>query len=220
MKIHKEGYRTLIFVVTSLLIINIGLYILVGLRGWGMGLSSAMSLLILIYFTQFFRSPERFTNKDAKVVYAPADGRIVVVEETIENEYFKDKRIQVSIFMSPYNVHSNRSPVSGELTYHKYHPGKFLVAWHPKSSELNERATLVIRCENGVEVLVRQIAGAVARRIVTYPRVGDRVDQGREIGFIKFGSRVDVFLPPGTKIDVSLGDSVRSGVTKLSSDFN
>ncbi len=220
MKIHKEGYRTLLFVVTSLLIINIGLYLLAGLRGWGMGLSSAMSLLMLIYFTQFFRSPERHTNKDARVIYAPADGRIVAVEETIENEYFKDKRLQVSIFMSPYNVHSNRSPVSGELIYHKYHPGKFLVAWHPKSSELNERATLVIRCENGVEILVRQIAGAVARRIVTYPNVGDRVEQGREIGFIKFGSRVDVFLPPGTKIDASLGDSVRSGITKLSSDFN
>lgn len=220
MKIHKEGYSTLIFVATSLLIINTGLYFFTGLREWAMGLSSVISLLILTYFTQFFRSPQRLTNKDGKVIYAPADGKIVVVEETIENEYFKDQRLQVSIFMSPYNVHSNRSPVAGELIYYKYHPGKFLVAWHPKSSSLNERSSIVLRCDNGVEVLVRQIAGAVARRIVTYPRVGDRVEQGDEIGFIKFGSRVDIFLPLGTKIDASIGDTVRSGLTKLSSEFN
>ncbi len=220
MKIHREGYSTLLFVAASLILINSGLYFFAGFRDWIMGLSSAISLLILVYFTQFFRSPERLVNKNSNVIYAPADGRLVVVEETTENEYFKDKRLQVSIFMSPYNIHVNRSPVSGELVYYKYHPGKFLVAWHPKSSELNERSTLVFRCDNGVEIMVRQIAGAVARRIVTYPGVGDRIEQGDEIGFIKFGSRVDLFLPPGTKIDALIGDSIRSGISKLSSNFN
>lgn len=184
-----------------------------------MSLSSGLSLLVLMYFTQFFRSPARITRPDKKIIYAPADGRLVVIEETEEMEYFKDKRLQVSIFMSPYNVHSNTSPVSGEITYIKYHPGKFLVAWHPKSSSLNERSTIVIRCDNGIEVMVRQIAGAVARRIITYPGLGDRVEQGKEIGFIKFGSRVDLFLPPETKIDSVLGESVRAGLTKLSSNF-
>jgi phosphatidylserine decarboxylase len=220
MKIHREGYTTLIIVAISLLLVNTGLFLIVGLRSWEMGSLSLLSILILAYFTQFFRSPLRIIDKNSKVLYAPADGKIVAIEETMENEYFKDKRLQVSIFMSPYNVHSNSSPLSGELTYLKYHPGKFLVAWHPKSSELNERSTLVIRSDSGTEIMVRQIAGAVARRIVTYPAVGDRLEQGEEIGFIKFGSRVDIFLPPGTKINASIGDTVRSGITKLSTDFN
>lgn len=220
MKIHREGYTTLIIVAISLLLVNAGLFLIVGLRSWEMGSLSLLSILILAYFTQFFRSPLRIIDKNSKVLYAPADGKLVVVEETMENEYFKDKRLQVSIFMSPYNVHSNSSPLSGELIYYKYHPGKFLVAWHPKSSELNERSTLVIRSDSGTEIMVRQIAGAVARRIVTYPSVGDRLEQGEEIGFIKFGSRVDIFLPPGTKINASIGDTVRSGITKLSTDFN
>lgn len=220
MKIHREGYITLIIVAISLIVLNMGLFLFAGLRSWGMGSVALVSLLILAYFTQFFRSPVRITGKDSNILYAPADGKLVVVEETMENEYFKDKRLQVSIFMSPYNVHSNSSPLSGELIYYKYHPGKFLVAWHPKSSELNERSTLVIRSDSGTEIMVRQIAGAVARRIVTYPSVGDRLEQGEEIGFIKFGSRVDLFLPPGTKINASIGDSMRSGITKLSEDFN
>ena len=167
-----------------------------------MGSVVAVSILVMAYFTQFFRSPVRIIDKDSRILYAPADGRLVVVEETLESEYFKDRRLQVSIFMSPYNAHSNRSPLSGELVYYKYHPGKFLLAWHPKSSELNERSTLVIRSDKGTEIMLRQIAGAVARRIVTYPVVGDRLEQGEELGFIKFGSRVDLFLPLGTKIDV------------------
>ncbi len=219
MKIHREGYSTLLFVVISLFVLNMVLFLLVGLRSWSMGAVVAVSLLIMTYFTQFFRSPLRIIDKDNKILYAPADGRLVVVEETMENEYFKDKRLQVSIFMSPYNVHSNRSPLSGELIYYKYHPGKFLLAWHPKSSELNERSTLVIRNDQGTEIMLRQIAGAVARRIVTYPNVGDRIEQGEELGFIKFGSRVDLLLPIGTKIDAILGDSMRSGITKISSDF-
>lgn len=184
-----------------------------------MGLSSALSLIILIYFIQFFRSPVRYTENDNKILYAPADGKLVVIEETVENEYFRDKRLQVSIFMSPYNVHRNTSPVNGEVTYFKYHPGKYLVAWHPKSSLLNERSTIVIKCDNGVEILVRQIAGAVARRIVTYPKPGDRLEQGQEIGFIKFGSRVDLFLPLGTRIEPGLGDCTRAGTTRLSLNF-
>jgi phosphatidylserine decarboxylase len=219
MKIHKEGYRTLIIVSSCLILINFGLYLLAEFRGWGLSLSTGLSLLILAYFTQFFRNPIRIIIKEDKTLYAPADGRLVVVEETDETEYFEDDRLQVSIFMSPYNIHSNRSPVSGVISYIKYHPGKYLVAWHPKSSELNERSTIVIKCDNGVEILMRQIAGAVARRIVTYPKVGDRVEQGDEIGFIKFGSRVDLFLPLETLINSNIGDSVRSGITKLSTDF-
>lgn len=220
MKIHREGYSTLFLVAISLIVLNMVLFLLVGLSSWSLVSVVAITLLIMTYFTQFFRSPVRIIDKDSKILYAPADGRLVAVEETMENEYFKDKRLQVSIFMSPYNVHSNRSPLSGELIYYKYHPGKFLLAWHPKSSELNESTTLVIRSDKGTEIMVRQIAGAVARRIVTYPNVGDRIEQGEEIGFIKFGSRVDLFLPPATKIDASIGDSIRSGITKILSDFN
>lgn len=184
-----------------------------------MALSAGLSLLILLFFTQFFRSPVRHIEIDSKVLYAPADGKLVVLEETFEDEYFKDKRLQLSIFMSPYNVHSNTSPVSGEVTYVKYHPGKFLVAWHPKSSQLNERSTIVIKRNKGEEILLRQIAGAVARRIVTYPKVGDSLVQGEELGFIKFGSRVDVFLPPDTKVNAELGDTIKAGITKLALNF-
>jgi phosphatidylserine decarboxylase len=175
--------------------------------------SSVLFLLVL----QFFRNPNRqiLSPSDNKI-YAPADGKVVVIEEAIENEYFKDKRLQVSIFMSPLNVHVNRNPISGIVNYIKHHEGKYLVAWHPKSSSENERTTVVIENE-GAEVLLRQIAGAVAKRIVNYLEEGDQVIQGKDMGFIKFGSRVDLFLPIGTKINVGIGDKVKGNRTVIAS---
>jgi phosphatidylserine decarboxylase len=164
---------------------------------------------------QFFRIPKRictFTDND---IMCPADGKVVVIEEVEETEYFKDKRIQISIFMSPMNVHANYNPISGAVAYVKYHPGLFLVAWHPKSSTENERTTMVVRHSSGKEVLFRQIAGAVARRICYYIRPEQEVTTGEEFGFIKFGSRIDVFVPVGTKINVNLGDVVKGKLTKL-----
>src|SRR5690606_10616755 len=174
-----------------------------------------LSAFLLITILQFFRSPSRDIQRDEKTMLCPADGKVVVIEETQENEYFKDKRLQVSIFMSPTNVHVNRNPISGIVSYFKYHPGKFLVAWHPKSSTENERTTVVVKKSNEVEVLFRQIAGALARRIVWYVKQGDKVNQGEEFGFIKFGSRVDVFLPIGTKITVNIGEKVVGGKTVI-----
>jgi len=150
-------------------------------------------------------------------IVCPADGKVVVIEETEETEYFKGKRIQISIFMSPLNVHANYFPISGITKYVKYHPGLFLVAWHPKSSTENERTTIVVEHKNGAEILFRQIAGAVARRICYYTEISDKAKQGEEFGFIKFGSRIDVFLPLGTKIDVKIGDSVKAKLTRLGS---
>ena len=163
----------------------------------------------------FFRVPPRNCTATANQVVAPADGKVVVVEKTTEPEYLKDERIQISIFMSPLNVHQNVFPVSGEVSYTKYHKGKYLVAWHPKSSELNERATVVVKQPNGTEVLFRQIAGAVARRICSYPKAGDSARAGDEMGFIKFGSRVDVFLPLNAEIRVNIGDITRNSETVL-----
>src|SRR5690606_29964036 len=174
-----------------------------------------------ITILQLFRSPVRKITVDEKTVLCPADGKVVVIEETEETEYFKERRIQVSIFMSPVNVHVNRNPISGIVSYFKYHPGKYLVAWHPKSSTDNERTTVVVKTSSGVEVLFRQIAGAMARRIVWYIKEGDAVTQGDEFGFIKFGSRVDLFLPLGTDINVQLGQKVVGGKTviaKVTSD--
>lgn len=174
-----------------------------------------LSVAVLILVVQFFRNPVRNTPVDIGHIIAPCDGKVVVIEEVTENEYFKDKRIQVSIFMSPLNVHVNRNPIGGTVTYAKYHPGEYLVAWHPKSSELNERTTLVIKDDLGREVLFRQIAGALARRIRFYLKENQRVKQGDEMGFIKFGSRMDVFLPPGTQINVKLGEKTVGGETVL-----
>jgi phosphatidylserine decarboxylase len=172
-------------------------------------------LIFLILIVQFFRNPKRLIlQSDNSLIYAPADGKVVVIEDAEEPEYFKDKRKMISIFMSPINVHANRNPVSGTVTYKQYHPGKYLVAWHPKSSTENERATVVI--DNGsTEILVRQIAGAMARRIVNYLQVGQQVTQGGEMGFIKFGSRVDVFLPLNAKVEVKIGQAVRGNVDVL-----
>lgn len=175
----------------------------------------ALSGFLLITILQFFRSPIKRITPDEQIVLCPADGKVVVIEETEETEYFKDRRIQVSIFMSPINVHVNRNPISGVVSYFKYHPGKFLVAWHPKSSTDNERTTVVVKNGANVEVLFRQIAGALARRIVWYVKENDVVTQGAEFGFIKFGSRVDLFLPLGTELSVNIGDKVVGGKTVI-----
>lgn len=215
MKIHREGHMTLLVSGIILLIFNIVIaFVYRNLTVYY--LTGALSLVIIVAFASFFRIPHReFITGDSHII-APADGRVVVIEETFENEYFSDKRIQVSIFMSPANVHVNRTPVSGVVTYQKYHPGKYLVAWHPKSSEKNERNTVVIEHdETGLEILVRQIAGKLARKIRWYLNEGDEVAQNAELGFIKFGSRVDMFLPLGTKIDVQLNQKVKGGITVI-----
>ena len=210
MSIHKEGYKILGFGFATLLVLNIIINIFWGdyeILKWGFLILSFMLYLFLLFF---FRWPERAIEPTHGLVYAPADGKVVVIEETEENEYFKDTRLQVSIFMSPFNVHSNRYPVSGKVKYVRYHPGSYMVAWHPKSSELNERSSIVIETAEGTEILVRQIAGAVARRIVTYAKEDLKVKQGDELGFIKFGSRVDIFLPVGTEIEIPILQQVRA----------
>ncbi|SKC07605.1 phosphatidylserine decarboxylase [Sphingobacterium nematocida] len=214
MKFHKEGYTSLALVVLFIFIINAvaDYYDANQIIKWFL---YAVSAFLFIVIVQFFRSPIKKIQIDADAVLCPVDGKVVVIEETEENEYFKDKRIQVSIFMSPINVHVTRNPISGIVTFFKYHPGKFLVAWHPKSSTDNERTTIVVKKDNGVEVLFRQIAGALARRIVWYVKEEQPVTQGDEFGFIKFGSRVDVFLPLGTKINVAIGDKTVGGKTVI-----
>ena len=205
MKLHKEGYKILrnqlLFLLFTILIIN---------YGWIFNTILSVQIVLFILTLNFFRVPKRnFARKDG-VVYSPCDGKVVVIEETTENEFYKDKRIQVSIFMSPLNVHNQLYPISGDVKYIKYHPGKFLVAWHPKASTDNERSTVVLENDR-ISVLCRQIAGAVARRIITYPKVEDRVDVADELGFIKFGSRVDLFFPLGTKINTNIDEKVTGG---------
>ena len=210
MSIHKEGYKILIFGFLSLLILNIVVEIFWGnmiLFKWAFLI---FSLLFYVFILFFFRLPVRTLEPVHDLVYSPADGKVVVIEETEELEYFKDNRLQVSIFMSPFNMHSNRYPVSGKVKYVSYNPGKNMVAWRPKSSEFNERSSIVIETHDGVEILVRQIAGAVARRIVTYAKKDQEVLQGDELGFIKFGSRVDIFLPVGTEIEIPILQHVRA----------
>ena len=217
MKIHSEGHK---IIIVYFLILT-GLNILVCYFLPYHFLSIILAVVSLVFFclvVWFFRNPDRSLTPDNNKIFAPCDGKIVVIEEVIENEYFHDKRQQVSIFMSPLNVHVNRYPVSGEVTYTKYHSGKYLVAWHPKSSLLNERSTVVVKAVNGQEILVRQIAGAVARRIVTYSKAGDQVVQGTDFGFIKFGSRVDIFLPLDTKINVEL-EQISKGNKTLIATF-
>jgi phosphatidylserine decarboxylase len=175
----------------------------------------AASIIFYLIILQFFRNPIFDISKNDKFVLAPADGKVVVIEETIEGEYIKDKRRQVSIFMSPVNVHVNRMPVGGVVSYYKYHPGKYLVAWHPKSSTENERTTVVVKMKNGGEILFRQIAGALARRIKCYVKENQPFQQGEEFGFIKFGSRVDIFLPLNAKITVKIGDITKGGRTVI-----
>jgi len=213
MKIHKEGYKILGFGFIALIILNIVIGILLPdepLIRWALIVSSVLFYIFLLFF---FRWPARHLEPDHGLVYAPADGKVVVIEETMENEYFSDMRLQVSIFMSPFNVHSNRYPVSGRIKYVRYHPGRNMVAWHPKSSELNERSSIVIETKEGTEILIRQIAGAVARRIVTYSKEDQDITQGAELGFIKFGSRVDVFLPLGTEVEIPILQQVKANKT-------
>jgi len=215
MSIHREGYKILIFGFIIFILINILAGVLFPdllILRWITGL---VTLIMYIFLLFFFRLPKRQLDPDPGLVYAPADGKVVVIEETEEKEYFNERRLQVSIFMSPFNMHSNRYPVSGKIKYVGYHPGNYMVAWHPKSSELNERSTVVIETENGTEVLIRQIAGAVARRIVTYARISDKVKQGDELGFIKFGSRVDIFLPAGTDIEIPILQQVKANKSVL-----
>lgn len=210
MSIHKEGYKILIYGFIILLLLNVLVNIFLADQILVKWLFLAFSLTIYVFFLFFFRLPARELEPDPGLVYAPADGKVVVIEEAEEKEYFKDKRLQVSIFMSPFNMHSNRYPVSGHIKYVGYHPGNYMVAWHPKSSELNERSTIVIETKPGTEILIRQIAGAVARRIVTYAKENQDVLQGDELGFIKFGSRVDIFLPLGTEIEIPILQQVRA----------
>jgi len=210
MSIHKEGYKILIAGFIILLIINLLVGIFVADKILVRWLVLIFSLALYVFILFFFRLPVRDIEPDPGLVYAPADGKVVVIEEAEEKEYFRDMRLQVSIFMSPLNMHSNRYPVSGHVQYIRYHHGKYIVAWHPKSSELNERSSIVIETADGTEILIRQIAGAVARRIVTYAKENQEVRQGDELGFIKFGSRVDIFLPLGTEIEIPILKQVKA----------
>ena len=214
-KLHCEGYMIIAGFFIGLILLNFILYRLMGQHR----LFFVFPLFSVVFFAMilwFFRNPDRPLTPDPALIYAPADGEIVIVEKVFEPEYFKDERIQVSIFMSPLNVHVNRYPVGGKVTFYQYHPGDYLVAWHPKSSVLNERTTVVVETTGGREILVRQIAGALARRIVCYAKPGQTVQQGEDMGFIKFGSRVDLFLPLDTPVDVEIGQKVKGNVSVIS----
>ncbi len=212
MKIHKEGYSTLRNEIIILLLINFFIFFIFNQASEYILIFSLIIFVLSIYF---FRIPKREFQKDNKSVYSPCDGKVVVIEETLESEYFKDNRIQVSIFMSPLNIHNNLFPISGKIIYEKYHPGKYLFAWNPKSSTDNERNTVVIE-NNEISILCRQIAGALARRIISYTKVNKIVNVSDELGFIKFGSRVDLFLPKDTIVDVKIGDKVKGGKSIIS----
>ena len=213
MSIHKEGTATILITLIVLCFINFAVFYWLKPVFFIKLVLPTVSLMFFVFILSFFRYPDIKPVLDEHGIVAPADGKIVVIEETIENEYFKDKRLQISIFMSPLNVHINWFPVAGEVIYYKYHPGAHLVAWHPKSSIENEHSTVVIRTSNGTEVLVKQIAGAVARRVVCYAENGKQVNQGDQLGFIKFGSRVDILLPIGTQPNVVLDQIVNGRQT-------
>jgi len=211
---HKEGYK-IILISFTLVVISILLIDLYVTLSWLKILLEIGLLIFLILILQFFRNPKRHTVLNNKQVLSPVDGKVVVIEEVEETEFFKDKRLQVSVFMSPINVHVTRYPIGGNVLYSKYHPGKYLVAWHPKSSTENERTTVVVENPRYGKVLFRQIAGAMAKRIVNYAKVGDNAVQGADQGFIKFGSRVDLFLPLDTNIKVTLNQKVKGGETVI-----
>ncbi len=209
---HKEGYK----IIMLSMLIFVGLLLAVDefiTIAWLNTTIMVILLLLFVLILQFFRNPKRHTVQNLDEIIAPVDGKVVVIEEVVESEYFKDKRRQVSIFMSPLNVHVTRYPISGKINFSKYHPGKYLVAWHPKASEENERTTIVVENTSVGEILYRQIAGALARRIVNYAQEGEEVVQGTDAGFIKFGSRVDLFLPLDMKINVALDDKAKGGET-------
>ncbi len=215
MTIHKEGYTSIALCILFIFVLNALIQFYYPQAYTIKWIIYILSFLLFVIILQFFRSPSIKVSPDESLVLCPADGKVVVIEETVETEYLKDKRIQLSVFMSPVNVHINRNPISGVIKYFKYNPGKYLVAWHPKSSTENERTTIVIENSEGVAVLFRQIAGAMARRIVWYVNEGDKVEQGEQFGFIKFGSRVDVFLPLGSTVKVAIGEVVKGGRTVL-----
>jgi phosphatidylserine decarboxylase len=215
MKFHREGIPTLLITLMLILMVNGIFGFLFAGMPWVRYFFLALSVFVLVTVLQFFRHPNRKIASNESQILSPADGKVVVIEEVEETEYFKDKRIQISVFMSPVNVHVNRAPIAGIVKYVRYHAGLYLVAWHPKSSTENERTTVVMEHNSGRSILMRQIAGALARRIVYYCKEGEQLKQGEEFGFIKFGSRVDVFVPVGTKIDVSLNQVVKGGQTSL-----
>jgi len=215
MTIHREGFKSIsiaavLFIIINLLAFNF-LSATMPVLSW---LIFAVTLFFLLFIISFFRIPKRVTPKNEHAIYSPCDGKVVVIEEITDVEYFKDKRIQLSVFMSPANVHVNVNPIAGEVSYSQYHKGKYLVAWNPKSSTENERHSVVLSNAH-ITILVKQIAGAVAKRIVNYLQPGQKVEQGGELGFIKFGSRVDLILPLGTKINVKLNEDVQAGITVL-----
>ena len=211
---HKEGFNIILSTFFAVAIIIISLDYFEVKNAFTI---KVFLILMLVFVLQFFRNPKISVKKNENHILSPVDGKVVIIEEVFEPEYFKDKRLQVSVFMSPINVHVTRYPASGNIIFSKYHPGAYLVAWHPKSSTKNERTTIVIENDNFEKVLYRQIAGALARRIVNYAKVGNSAIQGEDAGFIKFGSRVDLFLPIGTKVNVKLNQSVKGGVTVIAS---
>lgn len=213
MKVHKEGYTSIGITALIFGVLNILAFSFIT-NAYITGGIFFISLVLFFFIISFFRIPYRNLTVGEEHIVCPADGKVVVIEEVVDEEYFNDKRIQVSIFMSPANVHVNRNPVSGEVIYNQYHKGKYLVAWHPKSSTENERHSVVLQNQR-TTILVKQIAGALAKRIVNYLSIGQQVKQGTELGFIKFGSRVDVLLPVGTTINVQLNQVVKGGVTIL-----
>lgn len=207
MKLHKEGYKTVFITLTLSIVLSFILLDTCGYKPWTW-VVVGIFILFTLFILSFFRFPQRTPKGSDTLVSAPADGKVVIVQEVEEPEYFEGKRIQISIFMSFFNVHANWFPISGEVVHYKYHPGRYLAAYYPKSSEKNERTTIVIRNENGSEVLTRQIAGLFARRVVCYAEKGKKVEAGGAEGFIKFGSRADIFLPLDTKVMVKVGDKV------------
>jgi len=213
MRIHPEGKHFLRIIGAALLLMALAGFIVSLTAGL---VVSLVAVGLFLFFLQFFRHPDRpIALADDQRLYAPADGKVVAVEETVETEYFQDQRLQISIFMSIFDLHVNRVPASGEVIYRKHHPGRYLVAWRPKSSTDNEMTTLVLRTPGGAEILLRQIAGALARRICTYPVAGSAVEQGDELGFIKFGSRVDLLLPIHATVEVEIGQHVRGNETVI-----
>jgi len=214
MKLHKEGNATLSIVILTFSLLNYLAYCYA--HEYIACFTTAITTFLFIMTLNFFRTPKREFERKEGIVYAPCDGKVVVIEETEETEYYKDRRIQVSIFMSPLNVHNQVYPISGNVKYTKYHPGKFLVAWHPKASTDNERSTVVVENDK-ISILFRQIAGAVARRIMTYAKENDTANVADEFGFIKFGSRVDLFFPIGTKINTQLEEKVTGGQSVIAS---
>ena len=220
MTIHKEGRGLILATTTIVVLLNVGIASIPSFFSptvYSVLTTSVLvlSIVVLLLVLQFFRLPAIEVIKNEKQVLAPADGKVVVIEETEEPEHLKSRRKQVSIFMSPINVHVNRMPVAGTISYTKYHPGKYLVAWHPKSSTENERTTIAVKMKTGTEILFRQIAGALARRIKWYVKEGQPLEQGDEFGFIKFGSRVDIFLPLDARVTVKIGDITKGGKTVI-----